>query len=172
MEITVKHEYTPAQLPVLSTFLSAMGPLLGASDAPPSPAAVEGSAVHVAAEHVASGNVVDMPKRTRRTKAEMEADRAAEAPKAVETPVAAVMTAVAAAVVETAPAAPAVAPTTSALTQADAMKALEGLLAKPGKGMPACLAVLGQYGVTSISKLPADKYGEFIQKCNESGEAV
>jgi hypothetical protein len=107
-------------------------------------------------------------KRTRRTKAEMEADAAELAAKEAaalveklassQTPAASVAAAVGATTDGTAPNA-----TAPALTVDDVRAALQKFTG--AKGMPAGIDMLKEFGAARISELKAERFGEFIAKC-------
>lgn len=101
-------------------------------------------------------------KRTRRTKAEMEAARAAEQ----ATPEPAKLS-----VVPTEPppeAAPEADPFADApapATEAETRTALQVLMAK--KGMPALVGLLAQFGAAKVSEIKPDQYGLIVDAANK-----
>lgn len=128
----------------------------------PSDPAVTGEAIPAAEAAPEASPVVvkDAVKRTRRTKAEMEADAAKEAAPAVEKPADAPSGA-------TAPAGETTTTTTDTkLTEAtldDVRTALQAFTAD--KGVPAGIELLKEFGAARISELKSEHYGAFIGKC-------
>lgn len=108
-------------------------------------------------------------RRTRRSKAEIEAEAAAKVQEAPAPEAATVQEPAAEApVTEAAPAAAAPAPV--APTKEDVQRKLGELLS--AKGMPACKALLESYNVAGIGALKPEQYAEFLADIGKAMEAA